>query len=76
LDEAELRRRVEQARRGDADALGALFEAFRPDVLRLCRRLLGPADAEDAVHEAFLRARSGLDGFDAGRPFRPWLFRD
>jgi len=73
LDEKQVRRRVEQARAGDPDALGALFEAYRPDLLRLCRRLLGPADAEDAVHDAFLRVEGSLDRFDASRPFRPWL---
>jgi RNA polymerase sigma-70 factor (ECF subfamily) len=73
LDEISIRRRVEEARAGDADAFGALFEAFRPDVLRLCQRLLGHADAEDAAHEAFLRARRSLDQFDPQRPFRPWL---
>ncbi|MGH0032267.1 MAG: RNA polymerase sigma factor [Myxococcota bacterium] len=73
MDENGVRRRVERARDGDGDAFGALFEEFRPDVLRLCRRLLGDADAEDAVHEAFLRAQSRLDQFDLGRPFRPWL---
>lgn len=74
MDEASIRSRVEEARRGDTEALGALFEAFRRDVLRLCERLLGsPADAEDAVHETFLRARSGLLQYDPARPFRPWL---
>lgn len=73
MDESQIRRRVEQARDGDAEALGVLFEAFRPDLLRLCRRLLGPADAEDAVHDAFLRAGGSLERFDPARPFRPWL---
>jgi RNA polymerase sigma-70 factor (ECF subfamily) len=74
MDEASIRRRVEQARRGDAASFGELFEAFRDDVLRLCERLLGSrADAEDALHETFLRAKSGLDGYDAERRFRPWL---
>jgi RNA polymerase sigma-70 factor (ECF subfamily) len=74
LDEASIRRRVEQAKQGDEASFGALFEAFRGDVLRLCERLLGSrADAEDAAHEAFLRARSGLAGYDPDRRFRPWL---
>lgn len=29
--------------------------------------------AEDALHDAFLRAWRHLDRFQAGRPFRPWL---
>ena len=74
VDEASIRRRVEQARRGDDASFGELFAAFSDDVLRLCERLLGSrADAEDAAHETFLRARRGLDGYDASRRFRPWL---
>lgn len=74
MDEASIRRRVEQAKRGDDASFGELFEAFRDDVVRLCERLLGSRpDAEDAAHETFLRARSGLDGYDAERRFRPWL---
>ena len=74
VDEASIRRRVEQAKRGDAASFGELFAAFQDDVLRLCERLLGSrADAEDAAHETFLRARRGLDGYDASRRFRPWL---
>jgi len=74
LDELSVRRQIESARGGDADAFAKLFESFRPDVARLCRRLLsGAPEAEDAVHETFLRARLALDGYDAGRPLRTWL---
>jgi RNA polymerase sigma-70 factor (ECF subfamily) len=74
LDEASIRRRVEQAKRGDSEALGDLFEAFRADVLRLCERLLGSrADAEDATHETFMKAGHALDQYDVRRRFRPWL---
>lgn len=74
LDEAGIRRRVEAARAGDGEAFGELFRVFQRDVLGLCERLLGSrADAEDALNETFLRVRRGLDGYDARRPFRPWL---
>lgn len=33
------------------------------------------AHAEDVVQEAFVKAYLGLDSFEAGRPFRPWLLR-
>ena len=72
-DEA-LRPVVERARTGDAEAFGELFHLTRPDVARVCRRLLGPgAAAEDATSEVFLRMRTGLDGYASERPFRPWL---
>ena len=74
LDEASIRRRVEEVRQGDPEAFGQLFEDFHRDVLRLCERLLGSgADAEDATHETFLKARNGLDQYDPERHFRPWL---
>ncbi len=74
VDESDVLAAVLRARAGDAEAFGALFEAFRPDVARLCRRLLGTGeDARDATSEAFLRARRGLDAYDPARPFRRWL---
>lgn len=46
---------------GDAECLGRLFEAARPRLRRLARRVLGPrppghADEEDVIQSAFLRA--------------------
>ena len=73
MDETATSQHVERARTGDADALGALFVELRPDVLRLCRRLLGPNDAEDAVNEAFQRAQHRIGSYDAAQPFRRWL---
>lgn len=73
VDESAIRGQVDRARAGDAEALGPLFEAYRPDVLRLCTRLVGPADAEDAAHEAFGRVQLRLDGYDRDQPFRRWL---
>ena len=35
--------------------------------------LSGAPEAEDAVHEVFLRAHVALDGYDTGRPLRTWL---
>jgi len=51
----------------------ALFRTHEAHVLRLCRRMLGAASAEDARQEVFLRARRGFDGWDPERPFRRWL---
>lgn len=73
VDEGAIRLHVERARKGEALALGELFDGLRPDVLRLCRRLLGPVDAEDAANEVFLRAQGGLTGYDEAQPFRRWL---
>lgn len=51
----------------------ALYRAHQDDVLRLCRRMLGPEAALDAHQEVFLRGRQGFDSWDPERPFRPWL---
>jgi len=64
---------LERAHGGEAAGLAELLESLRPDVLRLCTRLLGPVDAEDAVHECFQRALHRFDSYDATQPFRRWL---
>lgn len=64
---------LERARRR-AGSFAERFEPVRPDVLRLCRRMLGPGPAaEDASSEVFLRARRAFESYDPTRPFRPWL---
>ena len=74
VDEDAGREGIERARSGDPEAFGAVFHVYRPDVRRLCRRILGDeAAAEDAVAEAFLRAQERLASYDEGRPFRSWL---
>jgi len=74
VSEEAARAGIARARAGDAEALGEVFRAWRPDVRRLCRRLLGDeAGAEDAVADTFLRAQQRLESYDASRAFRPWL---
>jgi len=74
VDESAIRVRVASASAGDAGAQGELFEAYRADVTRLCERLLGSReDAEDVVHESFLRMQRGVASYDPERPFRRWL---
>jgi RNA polymerase sigma factor (sigma-70 family) len=63
-----------QARSGDGDAYAQIVRHHEPDVLRLCRRLLGGApDSEDACQESFARAHAALASYDPARPFRRWL---
>lgn len=64
----------DRARSGDPDAFATLFQAYRGDVLRVCRRMLGDYEAaSDAQSEVFLKARRALAGYDSERPFRSWL---
>ena len=58
---------------GGFEEFGELFRAYRSDVLRLCRRMLGENGASDAASEVFLRAQRALASYDSKRPFRPWL---
>ena len=61
-------------RRGDARALGAVFDATAPELLRTAVHLVGDASlAEDAVQETFLVAIDRRDEYDAKRPLVPWL---
>lgn len=74
MEQDAIHSRVGRARAGDPDAFAELFRALRPDVTRLCIRLLGSADeAEDACNETFLRAHRSLDRYDEGRRFQTWL---
>ena len=73
LSEVEL---ISRARAGDGGAWETLMRDQLPAVFRLAYLLLGDADdAEDVAQEAFIRAYSALDRFDASRPLRPWLLR-
>lgn len=44
-----------------------------PAVLRVCRALLGPADAEDAWSETFLHALAAYPSLKPGSNLRGWL---
>jgi RNA polymerase sigma-70 factor, ECF subfamily len=73
---ADERRLLEEARTGDQQAFRALAEEYRSALYAHCYRMLGSLqDAEDALQETLLRAWRGLDGFEGGRPLRPWLYR-
>ena len=58
----------------DQSAVRELVDHFQGVVFGLCYRMLGQRqDAEDATQETFVRAIRSLGGFDAQRPFEPWL---
>lgn len=68
---------VDRARRGDADAFGALVLRHQDAVFRVVRRTsrVDPARAEDLAQETFLRAYRALDRFRGQCSFANWLFR-
>jgi RNA polymerase sigma factor (sigma-70 family) len=54
----------------------ARVEQDLPRVYNYLRRLVrSPQTAEDLAQEAFLKAWSAYDRYDAGRPFLPWVLQ-
>jgi len=69
-------RLVARVQEGDGDAFDTLVRRHMRRAFSIAFRLLeNRADAEDLVQEAFLAALKGIDSFEPGRPFGPWLFR-
>ncbi len=66
---------VARARGGDRAAQDDLARRHLPLVVRLVRRYVPPADAEDVAQRAILRAFDRLEGFRGESSFRSWLHR-
>jgi RNA polymerase sigma factor (sigma-70 family) len=64
---------VERAQDGDQQAYAELVRRYSPIAHRTATLIAGPADAEDAVQDAFVRAYYALGQFRRGAPFKPWL---
>jgi RNA polymerase sigma-70 factor (ECF subfamily) len=58
-----------------AGELEQQLEAYRGELTGYCYRMLGSADAEDAVQETFIRAWRGYDRFEGRAALRSWLYR-
>jgi len=68
---------VEQAKRGDAEAFGKLYEIHVDEVYRYLYHRVGRLeDVEDLTSQVFLKAWQGIRKYRSqGIPFTAWLFR-
>jgi len=67
---------VQRVRKGDAEALGALFDLHGESVYRLAYRLLGTReDAEDTVQDVFCGLAFALARYEEQGVFAAWLGR-
>jgi RNA polymerase sigma-70 factor (ECF subfamily) len=64
---------IARAQGGDHAAYAELVRRYAPIAHRAATLIAGPADAEDAVQDAFVRAYYALGQFRTGAPFKPWL---
>ena len=72
-----MRALVERARQGDADAFGALYDRFQPEIVRYLAHRVGDAEvAQDLSQQVFLKAWQAIPRYESrGVPFRAWLYR-
>jgi len=74
--DAQVRRLVERAGRGDRSAFDQLFRLYVDDVYRWLTRLVGPvSEREDLVQETFIGAYRNLPAFRGEAAFSSWLYR-
>ena len=62
-------------RRFGIDDYDERFQALRPRLMAICRSLAGSADAEDAVHDTYLRGRRSSHQLRDVNSFDAWLAR-
>ncbi len=75
MHDTRLERLFEQFRRhGDVAALGEVFDATSPELLRVAMALVRePTQADDLLQQTFLTAIERAGRYEAGRRLVPWL---
>jgi RNA polymerase sigma-70 factor (ECF subfamily) len=77
MDEETLDRLVAEAKRGNTEAFGRIFDEYVGPIYRfIASRVNRPSDAEDLTQLVFVKALEALPRYEArGIPFGGWLFR-
>lgn len=71
---ADQRALIQRARRGDASAHRALYDAHVDRIYRLVFRMIGVEHAAmDVTQDTFVRAFAGMDGYREDAAFSTWL---
>ena len=67
---------LDQCRRGDMEAFGAMVQKYQDRVFNAVLRMCGNRDdAEELCQETFVKALENLSGFRQASGFYTWLFR-
>ncbi|MBL7250562.1 RNA polymerase sigma factor [Alloalcanivorax sp. C16-2] len=66
---------IARLRAGDRAALAALVRGYHPRLLATARTLVSPADAEEAVQDAWIAAHRALPRFEGRSTLLTWLTR-
>ena len=66
---------IEKLRQGDRAAFGQLVRGHHNMLLATARTLLNPADAEEAVQDAWIAAHRSIAKFEGRSLLRTWLTR-
>ena len=77
MDDESLDRLVAEAKGGDPEAFGRIFDAYSGPIYRfVASRVRSPSDAEDLTQLVFVKALEALPRYEArGIPFGGCLFR-
>ncbi len=68
---------IKEAKKGDKDAFGALYDHYLPQIYRfILFKVSRKAEAEDLCHEVFLNAWQNMPSYKyKGFPFSSWLYQ-
>lgn len=66
---------IRQLRNGNQEARTEFYKKYRVRLYHYCYQLLGNrSDAEDTVHETFMKIFNGIDGLHSSNAFRSWVY--